>query len=87
MYRIYFDGNEGDNDGRYDLGIPGSLSDIRPIADKLHDDLQVTLYDNEELEVEAVLEFDTKYNIWMARPLWDTLRRFDIQDAPQAGVK
>ncbi len=87
MYRIYFDGNEGDNDGRYDLGIPGSLSDIQPIAEKLHDGLQVTLYDNEELEVEAVLEFDAKYSIWMARPLWETLRHLDVQDAPPAGAK
>jgi hypothetical protein len=87
MYRIYFGGNEGDNDGRYDPGIPGSLSDIHPIADKLHDEIQVALHDNEELEVEAVLEFDTIHNTWMARPLWDTPCRFDTQDASRAGAK
>jgi hypothetical protein len=87
MYRIYFDGNEGDNQDRYDLGIPGSLRDIEPLVDKLSDGLHVILYDNEELEVEAVLEFEPKYNIWMARPLWDTLRRFEIQEEPPAAAK
>jgi hypothetical protein len=87
MYRIYFDGNEGDNDGRYDLGIPGSLLDIEPLAGKLSNGLHVILYDNEELEVEAVLEFEPKYNIWMARPLWDTLRRFEIEELPPTAAK
>jgi len=87
MYRIYFDGNEGDNDGRYDLGIPGSPRDIEPLADQLTNGLHVILYDNEELEVEAILEFEPKYSVWMARPLWDTLVRFDIAEEPPAAAK
>jgi hypothetical protein len=33
--------------------------------------------DGQEIEVEAVLEFDRSSNRWMALPLWDTIRRRD----------
>jgi hypothetical protein len=59
MYRIYFDANEGDARGRFDLGM------------------RVILYDSEELEVEAVLEYDQKYQRWMADPIWSTLKRLN----------
>jgi hypothetical protein len=67
MHRIYFDENERDQDGRYDLGFPGSLESIRPIANELHDGMHVILFGDEDLELEAVLEFDKKYQRWMAR--------------------
>jgi hypothetical protein len=75
MHRIYFDTNEGDARGRFDLGIPGSLHDIEPIAPQLTDGMRVILYDSEELEVEAVLEYDQNYQRWMADPIWSTLKR------------
>jgi hypothetical protein len=87
MYRIYFDENEGDDQGRFDLGIPGSLRDIEPLADRLATGMHVILYEDGSLEVEAILEFEPKHDIWMARPLWDTLRRFDVQEAPPAAAK
>ena len=75
MLRIYFDPNEGDERDRSDLGIPGALRDIEPVAAEMAEGMHVILYDNEELEVEAVLELDRASERWMARPLWDTLRR------------
>jgi hypothetical protein len=75
MHRIYFDANEGDERGRFDLGIPGALRDIEPVASELTEGMHVILYDNEELEIEAMLEFDPKYRCWMANPLWNTLKR------------
>jgi hypothetical protein len=75
MHRIYFDANEGDERGRYDLAIPGALKDIEPIASELTDGMHVILYDGEGLEIEAVLEFDHNYRQWMARPLWNTLKQ------------
>lgn len=87
MYRIYFDANAGDEHDRCDLGIPGSLRDIEPLAGKLADGMRVLLYDYDELEVEAVLEFEPKYNRWMARPLWDTLRRLDEERIAGAAAK
>lgn len=74
MYRIYFDTNEGDEHGHYDLGIPGALKDIEPIADKLSDGLHVTIYMGDELEMEAALAFDARNRRWMARPIEGTLR-------------
>ena len=75
MHRIYFDENAGDGNGRYDLGIPGSRRDLAPLAGELSDGVHVMLYDGQEIEVEAVLEFDAASDRWMALPLWDTIRR------------
>jgi hypothetical protein len=75
VHRIYFDVNSGDNKDRYDLGIPGSLKDIEPIADQLSDGLRVVLFDSDGLEVEATIEFDKHHNRWMARPIWETLKK------------
>ncbi len=87
MYRIHFDENAGDEHDRYDLGIPGSLKDIEPVADKLSDGMRVILYEDGTFELEAVLEFEPKYSRWMARPLWDTLRRFETEEIPPAAAK
>jgi hypothetical protein len=75
MDRIYFDENAGDERGRYDLGIPGARGDLDRLAGKLGDGVHVLLYDGQEIEVEAVLEFDQPSNRWMASPLWNTIRR------------
>ena len=61
MHGIYFDANEGDERGRFDLGVRGAPRDIEPISSELTDGMHVILYDSEELEIEAVLEFDQKY--------------------------
>lgn len=75
MHRIYFDDNAGDERGRYDLGIPGSRRDLEPLAAELSNGVHVMLYDGQEIEVEAVLEFDEAADRRMALPLWDTIRR------------
>lgn len=73
MHRIYFDSNEGDPAGRYDLGIPGSLRDIAALKTELNSGGRVLLY-MDDLEVEAVLDWDAALGQWWARPSWDTLR-------------
>ncbi len=78
LFRIYFDTNEGDEDGRYDLGIPGSLRDITPISGKLSQGLKVTIYMTDELEMEASLEFDSERSHWKARPIPGTIRYLDV---------
>ena len=75
MHRIYFDENAGDENGRYDLGIPGSRRDLAPLAGELSNGVHVMLYDGKDIEVEAGLEFDAASGRWMALPLWDTIRR------------
>ncbi len=39
------------------------------------------LYDGQEIEVEAVLEFDAAADRWMALPLWETIRRSGDQQS------
>jgi len=87
LYRIYFDENEGDERDRFDLGIPGSLRDIEPLAGKLADGMRVLCYDDHEIEVEAILEWDAQHEQWMARPLWDTIRRLNGEDIARAAAK
>ncbi|MSP00159.1 MAG: hypothetical protein EXR07_03775 [Acetobacteraceae bacterium] len=86
LHRIYFDANEGDEQDRFDLGIPGSLADIAPLAGKLTHGMRVLCYDNQEIEVEAILEWDAKYKQWMATPQWDTIRRLDEEEAARLGA-
>ena len=79
MDRIYFDENAGVEHGRHDLGISGSRRDLERLGSKLSNGLHVMLYDGQEIEVEAVLEFDQVSNRWMALPLWNTVQRISDQ--------
>lgn len=73
QHRIYFDENESDEIGRFDLGIPGSLADIGPIIKSLAIGMRVTLYNDDDGDgVEAILEFDTRSKRWMGRPVEGT---------------
>ena len=74
MHRIYFDTNEGDQHGRYNLGIPGALEDIEAIADQLFEGLKVIIYMGNELEMEAVLVFDARSRNWMDNPIAETTK-------------
>lgn len=74
MHRIYFDGNEVDEDGRVNLGIPGAIRDIEFIGPELHDGLRVLLYNDEGQEMEAIIRFDMAHQHWMAQPIPETLR-------------
>lgn len=87
LYRIYFDENEGDEQDRFDLGIPGSLADLEPLTGTLTNGMRVLCYDNQSIEVEAILEWDAKYHQWWGRPLWETIRRLDKDEIARATAK
>ena len=72
--RIYFDTNEMDESGAYSLSIFGAQEDIRRLGDSLRPGMRVLLYMADELEVEATLEYDTKYQCWLGRADISTLR-------------
>ena len=74
MHRIYFDGNEVDEDGRVNLGIPEAVRDIELIKPELHEGLRVLLYNSEGQELEAILEYDVAYKHWMGQPITGTLK-------------
>jgi hypothetical protein len=74
---IYFNTNEGDQAGRYDLGLPGSLEDIAAMDPGPKEGMRVIIYMSEELEMEAFLEFDVQHDRWMAIPIEGTLKYLD----------
>jgi hypothetical protein len=70
---IYFDGNEGDEKGRYQLGIPGSLEDIARLGDKIRVGQSVKLLEADgDFEIDAILERDAAgpwKGQWMGAPV------------------
>jgi hypothetical protein len=74
VIRIYADFNNGEaGSDRVALDCPGSLRDLAQAANDLASGLRIMLYVPDELEVEAVLEFD---RIWWARPDGSTISYF-----------
>ena len=71
--RIYFDTNDQAVGGAYSLNIAGSLEDIRRLGDSLRPGMRVLLYMTDELEVEAILEYDSQYQHWLGRADMSTL--------------
>ncbi|MFI5030097.1 MAG: hypothetical protein ACHQPH_05285 [Reyranellales bacterium] len=61
----------------YPLNCVGSLRDIEAIKDKLKEGMSVVIYMSDELEMEAILEFDHRYGLWIGRPIPGTLRYLD----------
>lgn len=75
MHRVYFDTNEGcvDRDG-YGLWSDTSREDLARIPDGPRDGMMVILYMTDELEMEAVLAFDSERNVWIALPVPGTTK-------------
>jgi hypothetical protein len=70
MHRVYFDGNEGDGNGRYGLWLSKSEEDLSRIPDGPKQGLVITIYMIGEIETEAVLEWcGAPWNAWGARPV------------------
>jgi hypothetical protein len=86
MYRIYFDSNARRVDGRYDLGIPGSVRDIVAAGNALTPGTRVLLY-MEDVEVEAALDWDGDPGQWWACPYWNTLRHLNEAAQPPAAAE
>jgi hypothetical protein len=69
--RIYVDFNTTTTDSKDRVYIN---TQVQPALEKaLHPGLIVTLYD-EEMEVEAIAEFDAHDHVWLGRPNWSTRR-------------
>ena len=68
MDRIYFDTNEGTEDGRYGLWLGKSLEDLAKIPNGPKEGMTVTIYMTGEVEAEASLEWcGAPWNAWTAR--------------------
>jgi hypothetical protein len=71
MNRIYVDFNTTQTDERGRVHIN---TDIYPeLLDQIKEGMRVVFFD-EELEVEGVTEYDTRYRFWLGVPDWSTRR-------------
>ncbi len=69
--RIYVDFNTMTSDPKERVSINTRMQP--DLAKKLRSGLVVTLYD-EEMEVEAIVEFDEQNLVWRGQPNWSTRR-------------
>ena len=79
--RLYVDFNTMAMDSKERVYInphtqPGLMQELRP-------GLVVTLYD-EEMEVEAVVEFDEHDRAWLGQPHWSTRRGLSLSNNSDA---
>ena len=74
MHRVYFDGNDGPDNERYGLWLAKSVEDLAQIPGGPREGMQVTIYMIGEIEMEATLEWDTKWDAWTARWIEGTIR-------------
>ncbi|UPJ52037.1 hypothetical protein IVB30_12185 [Bradyrhizobium sp. 200] len=71
--KIYGDFNNKDELHRVRLNLPRSKNEIQNSKDKIAAGTHVLLYMEGEFEVEAVLDFDSKYDLWVASPIYSTI--------------
>jgi hypothetical protein len=69
MYRICFDSNDSDETYRYLLHFDRSRENLAKIPGGPKQGMQVTIYMIGEIEMEATLEWNERWNCWVARPL------------------
>lgn len=74
MHRIYFDGSEGTEDHSYGLWLSKSVGDLSKIPGGPEENLVVTIYSTGEIEMEATLAWDARWDAWTARPIEGTVR-------------
>lgn len=74
-HRVYFDGNDATEDGRYGLWLGKSREDLTRIDGGPKEGMIVTVYMIGEVEAEATLEWcGPPWNAWTARVIEGTFR-------------
>ena len=64
-------------DHGFDLRFRKSIEDITKIGDELREGLHVIIYSPGELEIEAILKFDSDRGIWLGVPVPGTIKYLD----------
>ncbi|MGH8627546.1 MAG: hypothetical protein ACREYC_20525 [Gammaproteobacteria bacterium] len=75
--RLYVDFNTMAMDPKERVYINPHMQPV--LTQELHPGMVVTLYD-EEMAVEAVMEFDVHDNTWLGQPNWSTRRDLPLPD-------
>jgi len=74
MDRVYFDGNETEENDHYGLWLSKSMRDLAKIAGGPREGMLVTIYMVGEIEMEATLEWNAKLRAWTAKPILGSIR-------------
>jgi hypothetical protein len=74
--RIYADFHNADPEGRLRLNCVGTLEDLSRLHIELKDGQPLTLY-SEELEVNGVVQYSDKENVWVASIDWDAVKEIE----------
>lgn len=79
LHRIYADFNDGNMERGYSLHLPDSRRDLALMGDKLAVGTRVIICMPNELEMEAILEFDWTCDLWIAKPVLGTTKYLDTE--------
>ena len=77
VVRLYVDFNTMTTDPKARVAINTQLQPA--LAQDLRPGVVVTLYD-EEMEVDALVEFDEQDQVWLGQPHWSTRRDLPLQE-------
>jgi hypothetical protein len=77
LHRVFFDPNDGSQEFGYDLKFAQSKIDLDSIGKELCEGLRVIVYQPDELEVEAILHFDSSAGCLLASPIKGTWKMLD----------
>jgi hypothetical protein len=74
---VFFDANDGSMEHGYWLGFDQSRQDLDALGTALCQGATVTIYMPDELEMTAILRFDSDEEVWWADPVADTTTYLD----------
>jgi hypothetical protein len=77
MHRIFFDANSRHESGSFRLWFEDSKNDLAKIPGGPKEGEKVTIYTPDELEMEAVLEWNPRWKYWTARGIAETVKYLD----------
>jgi hypothetical protein len=72
--RIFFDTNDGSQEGGDWLGFRRSAEDFNRHKGEISEGAKVIIYMPDELEMVATLRFDAEDGVWWADPVPDTIK-------------
>ncbi len=74
VHRIYFDSNDRTEVNVYGLWLNTSKEDLAKIPGGPQEGTKVVIYMTGEIEMEATLEWNARWNAWTARAIEGTVR-------------
>jgi hypothetical protein len=79
--QVFVDFHNADSQGQLRLNCVGTLEDLASQKVKLKEGQQLTLYSEDELEVDGVVHYSQVENIWVAVIDWNAIKQADSVDS------